>query len=393
MPQNVWRLVIGGMTAMAVGMGVGRFIYTPILPVMVEALGMTTSQAGLVASANYLGHLVGALLASLSWFGGSRYRYMIAALALNALGLLAMGATDAFAIHLFLRFIVGIAGAFVLVFSAALVFDRLAVLGRAGLSSWHFGGAGAGIAISAAVIALLIAEGASWRALWYASGLMALAGLAACVWLIPSAEPADANGEVAPKLPNSFALRAMIAAYGLFGFGYVITATFIVAIVRDAPEVRFLEPYVWALFGLAATPTGALWMWVGRRFGMFHAYAAACFVQAIGIAASILWVSPAGVIAAVLFLGGTITGVTALGLIAIRDLSTIDPRSNIAVATGMFGIGQIIGPSFAGFLHDWLGSFVIPSLTAAATLLIAAGLSLAAAAHRPPATSRIAPVT
>jgi predicted MFS family arabinose efflux permease len=393
MRQNSLPLVIGGMAAMAAGMGVGRFIYTPILPVMVEELGMTTSQAGIIASANFMGHIVGALFAASSMFAGSRYRYMLVALVVNALGLVAMGATADFIAQLIIRFIAGAAGAFVLIFSAALVLDRLAASGRAVLSSWHFGGVGAGIAFSAPVIAWLIAQGASWSDLWYASAALAFVGLGVSAWLIPASDPPATSPPAAPKSANPFALRAMIAAYGLFGFGYVITATFIVAIVRGAPEIRALEPYVWTLFGLSAASTGALWMRVSERRGIFQAYAIACVVEAVGVAASILWVSPAGVVVAMLFLGGTVTGLTALGLIAVRNLSVGDPRPNLALATAAFGAGQVVGPTFAGFMHDWLGSFVIPSLVAAFTLFIAGGLALAASSYRPPATSRIAPVT
>jgi predicted MFS family arabinose efflux permease len=272
------------------------------------------------------------------------------------------------------------------------VLDRLAASGRGSLSSWHFGGIGTGIVISAPVVAWLVAHGASWRDLWFAAALLALAGLVLAAWLIPAEEPPAVAAPATPKPANRFALRAMIAAYGLFGFGYVITATFIVAIVRGTPEIAALEPYVWVLFGLAAIPTGALWTMVSERRGIFQAYAIACLVEALGVAASILWLSPAGAITAMLFLGGTITGLTALGLIAVRNLSTGDPRPNLALATAAFGVGQVIGPAFAGLLHDWLGSFVLPSLVAVLALFAAAGLSLAAA-YRPPETSRIAPVT
>ncbi len=229
--------------------------------------------------------------------------------------------------------------------------------------------------------------------MWYASAVMGFAGLALSAWLIPAADPPATATPPIPKAPNPFALRAMIAAYGLFGFGYVITATFIVAIVRDAPQIQALEPYVWTLFGLSAAPTGALWMRVSERHGIFYAYAAACIVEAVAVAASILWVSQIGVVVAVVFLGGTVTGITALGLIAVRSLSSGDPRPNLALATAAFGGGQVIGPTFAGLLHDWLGSFVIPSLVAAFALFLAAGLAWAASAYRPPAASKIAPVT
>ncbi len=151
--------------------------------------------------------------------------------------------------------------------------------------------------------------------------------------------------------------------------------------VRTAPEISALEPYVWALLGLSAVPSVALWMAIGSRFGVLSAFAAACLVEAAGVAASVLWVSSPGILLAVISLGGTFVGITALGLIAARRLSTGDPRPNIALMTASFGAGQVVGPVFAGFLFDRLGSFTVPSLAAAGALVLAAVLVVLAAAN------------
>ena len=217
MRHNPWRLAFGGMIAMAVGMGVGRFVYTPILPVMVEALGLTTSEAGLIASANYLGHLVGALLAALQSFRERLRSYLLAGLAINAAGLAAMGITDSLAFHLVLRFFAGIVSAMILVFSSSIVLDRLTILGRPQLSAVHFGGVGTGIAISAIAVGILVVHGASWQVLWIASGLVALAGFVLAAWLIPGTPRRSLQAEPkAAEAKSSKALSAMIIAYGLF---------------------------------------------------------------------------------------------------------------------------------------------------------------------------------
>ncbi|WP_088347678.1 MULTISPECIES: YbfB/YjiJ family MFS transporter [Rhodomicrobium] len=382
MAYNPWRLAFGGMVALAAAMGVGRFVYTPILPVMVEELGLTTSQAGLIASANFLGYLAGALLAASPAFSGSRRTYMLAGLAASALGLLAMGLTDNFTLHLIFRFIGGLASAFVLVFASALVLDQLAASGDSRLSALHFAGVGTGVVISAVAVAILVALGTGWKSLWFASALMGVAGLALAALLITPRELPGNGFSGAPAARVSFALKAMILSYGLFGFGYVITATFIVAIVRAHPELSNLEPYVWVLFGLSAAPSVALWLWLAARLGAIPAFAVACLVEAVGVASSILWASTAGLVVAMVFLGGTVMGITALGLIATRQLSTGDPRPNIALITAAFGVGQVVGPVFGGYLYDQLGSFAVPSLVAAVALVVASGLAGLAAASQ-----------
>src|SRR6516225_318223 len=107
----------GGLLAMAAGIGVGRFVYTPILPPMVEALHLSKSQAGLVASANFLGYLAGALLAAVR-LPGSRRVWLLGALVVNAIGLATMAATTSFVLFLLIRLIAGLASAIALIFAS-----------------------------------------------------------------------------------------------------------------------------------------------------------------------------------------------------------------------------------------------------------------------------------
>ena len=161
---------IGGLIALAVAMGIGRFVYTPILPYMVEGLGLTKSEAGLIASANFLGYLVGALAAASASLPGGRRRWFLCALGASGLTTAAMGLTGSVGVFVVLRFAGGVASAFVLVFSSALILERLATAGRSGLSAVYFAGVGVGISVSAVLIAVLAQFGAGWMAQWIVSG-------------------------------------------------------------------------------------------------------------------------------------------------------------------------------------------------------------------------------
>ena len=178
----------------------------------------------------------------------------------------------------------------------------------------------------------------------------------------------------------------MVVAYGLFGFGYIITATFLVTIVRLTDEVRALEPWVWILFGLAAIPSVAFWTRLGERIGIMNAFAAACVIEAIGVAASVEWVTISGVGLSALLLGGTFMGLTALGFMAARVLSGGNSHRAFGRMTASFSIGQMLGPTLAGFLSEQFGSFRVASLIAALALAAAAALavwtSMAAADQR-----------
>ncbi|MBS0519965.1 MAG: YbfB/YjiJ family MFS transporter [Proteobacteria bacterium] len=381
MTKSPATLAFGGLLAMAAGIGIGRFVYTPILPPMVEALGLTKSQAGLIASANFVGYLAGALAAALR-LPGTRRAWLMAALAVNIACLAAMGLTVSLPLFLLLRLAAGFASAFILIFASALVLDRLAAAGRSGLSAVHFAGVGSGIAASAALVATL----GDWRTMWFASAALALAASAAVVKMVPP-DPARAAG-AAPQGRSRLSARFLVlaGAYGLFGFGYIITATFIVAMVRGTSTIAGLEPYIWVMFGLSAAPSVALWTRLGARWGILATFSIAALVEAVGVAAAALWVNAATVIVSSLFVGGTFMGLTALGLIAARE-GDGDPRGRIALMTASFSAGQILGPAFAGYVYDLTGSLAVPSWCAAAALVLAALLCAAIVRQRRPSTA------
>ncbi len=369
------RLAIGGLIALAAAMGIGRFIYTPILPPMADGLSLTKGEAGLIASANFLGYLAGALAASSRSLPGTPRSWLLWALAVSALTTGAMGLAGGMSQFLFLRFAGGVASALVLVFASALILERLSASGRGALSAVHFSGVGFGIAVSALIPWEVTATGGSWRLIWYGGGLLSLVAVCAVAALVPSLKTEqDPAVGVAARAQRS-RIWPLVAAYALFGFGYVVTATFIVAIVRGSPEIERFEQFVWLLVGLAAIPSVAAWTMLGRRYGVIQAFAIACVVEAIGVVSSVVWISTPGVLIAAAFLGGTFMGITALGLMAARALSGNQPRRVLATMTAAFGLGQIIGPLVAGYGFDLTGSFLVPSLIAAAALCLAAALS------------------
>jgi predicted MFS family arabinose efflux permease len=378
--RSAITIALGGLIAMAVGIGVGRFVYTPILPPMLAALGLSKSTAGLIASANFAGYLVGALGATRATLPGSRRTWLLGALLASAATTAAMGLTTSVAAFLALRFLGGMASALALILASALVLDRLAEAGRPGLMALHFAGVGSGISVSASVVATLLATGANWAAMWQASGAISLLGLLAVAVLVPAGPEPAAAPRPARGAPHDPRLRRITLAYGLFGFGYVITATFLVAIVRATPAVRPLEPVIWIVVGLAAAPSVVLWSRLAQRIGIPAAFAIAALAEAVGVLASVVWPSTVGICLAALLVGGTFMGLTALGLVRGRELAQAtvspgDPRRVMAAMTGAFGVGQIIGPTLAGVLSDALGGFAVPSVLAAGALVVAAWLA------------------
>ncbi len=371
-PPSPLRSAVGGLVALAVAIGVGRFIYTPILPSMLAALGLRRFDAGLIASANFAGYLAGALLVT-----GPRLstpRWILGGLIASALTTGAMGLARSVMLFAILRAMGGLASAIVLVLVCATVLDALAAIDRSDLGTLMFAGVGVGIAGSAVLISALRATGLSWRTLWIAGGVLSLVGVFACRRLLPDRTqliPSATTGAA----PIDRRFTRLIIAYGLFGFAYIITATFLVDIVRSSPGTRQVEPAVWVAFGISAVPSVALWSAIGRRLGTGRGFALAALAEALGVLGSVLWQSVIGVLLATMLVGGTFMGLTALGLTRGRELAAKNPQRGLALMTSAFGVGQIVGPSFAGALSDRLGSFTVACATAAAALIVSAALA------------------
>jgi predicted MFS family arabinose efflux permease len=371
-------LACGGLLAMAVAIGIGRFVYTPILPIMLENLAWSKAEAGLVASSNFLGYLIGALLAARPIAASRQRRGLIAALLVSATTTLGMAFQSHIAFLMGLRLLGGAASAFVIVLASTLVLARLSAAQRGNLSALHFAGVGVGIMLSAAVVSALLAAGAGWQAMWLWSGGMAILGTVLVAALIPGQTVVEVLPPIISAVQSARGLPMLIIAYGLFGFGYVITATFLVTSVRLSAELRGLEAWIWVLFGFAAVPSVALWSWIAARIGTTMAFALACLAEALGVAASVEWTTVPGICLSAALLGGTFMGITALGFIAARQLSRADPQRAIGLMTASFAFGQMAGPTAAGYLFDRLGSLRMPSQIAAGALVVAAGLAASA---------------
>ncbi|MGB6450056.1 MAG: YbfB/YjiJ family MFS transporter [Steroidobacteraceae bacterium] len=365
------RFLIGGLGALAVAIGIGRFLYTPILPSMMAALGLSKFAAGLIASANFAGYLAGAILVA-----GPRLstrRWVLGGLLASAATTGAMGFAHSVMLLVILRAAGGMASAIVLILASEAVLQGLAEIDRSELGVVMFAGVGTGIVASALLVSALRAIGFDWSGLWIAGGALSLLAVWASWSLIPDCTRHPAPLRAGPE-PRDRRFTRLIVAYGLFGFGYIITATYLVAIVRSNLGTRAIEPMVWVVFGVVAIPSVFLWGAAGRRWSAARAFALAALAEAVGVLGTVLWRSDTGIIVGTVLVGGTFMGLTALGLARGRELARNNPQRGLAVMTGAFGLGQIVGPTFAGALSDRLGNLTVASVTAAAALVASAVL-------------------
>src|SRR5262249_45230251 len=210
------RAAIAGLAALAVAMGVGRFAFTPLLPLMQDDAGLSLAAGGYLAAANYIGYLVGALWAARP---ARSSRAIPASLAAIALTTAAMGIVHTMAWWLLLRFAAGVASAWALVHVSAWALPRLAGGGVL------YSGVGTGIALAGLVCLVLMALGVTSAHAWLTLGALSLL-VAACLWPL-------IRGDAAPRAQERGALRwtpdmaRLVTCYGAFGYGYIIPATYV----------------------------------------------------------------------------------------------------------------------------------------------------------------------
>lgn len=363
-----------GAIAMAVAMGFGRFSYTPILPAMMADLGLSPADAGLIASANFVGYLAGAVLGAYGWAHGHERRIGLASLAATTLLLAAMGLSSSVLVLSLIRFLAGLASAFSMIFISGIVLGHGLLARAENVPAVHFGGVGLGIAFSSLCVWLAplagIAGLSASQADWFTGALVGLAGTVVVAFMLP-AVAVSGNGAVREKpLVWTRPLTVVTLTYALFGFGYVITATFLVAMARDASGGHSIEFHAWLLTGLSATLSVYLWRFAVPRFGLAGVYAIGLLVEAVGLVLTVSLPLPYAPLAGGLMLGATFMMITAYGLQIGRKLAPESPRKALALMTAAFGIGQIVGPIVAGWLAQRTGSFAAPTLIAAAVLFV-----------------------
>jgi predicted MFS family arabinose efflux permease len=371
------RVALAAMAALAVSQGIGRFAFTPILPMMQQDAGLSVSGGGWLASANYAGYLVGALWAVRLRL--SARNVIRAALAVIVASTAAMALHGGFALWVALRALAGVASAWVLVFVSAWSLERIAALGGLSLCGVVYAGVGAGIVVAGVACLALMNLHAGSSAAWTVLGIIALAATTV-IW------PVFGTGGAAQAAPREerSALRGrdfwrLVICYGAYGFGYIIPATFLPVMAKAIVSDPMLFGWAWPVFGLAAL-TSTLLAQRARR-SLRGIWAASHFVMAAGVVMPLVLPGLAGIIVAALCVGGTFVVITQVGLQEARAVAGAHARSLIAAMTSAFALGQILGPVAVAVLAQATGAFS-GALLLAAALLAVSGLALTPAGSR-----------
>jgi predicted MFS family arabinose efflux permease len=371
-----YLFLVGGIFSLMIAMGIGRFAYTPILPLMQNTLSFSDVVAGYLASSNYSGYLVGAILAGVLPLKKHKTFYLRISLVFSVLTTLSMGLSHSYILMLVVRFISGVASAFIFVLSSSIVLDKLAFTGKTNWSGLFYAGVGFGIFFSTLFIPNLnhLFE---WEGVWIGLAIVsAILTIFVWFWLKDSKNTImkkDAQ-VVVTQVPPLKWLPWLIIAYGLEGLGYIVTGTFIVSIAEKSTTFSSDPAFVWMVVGLGAIPSCIIWSTLAKKWGSVKSLVFSMTLQALGIALPVIWLSQTSLIISALVFGATFMGITTLATTLARQMNPKNSSRIIGYLTAIYAVGQMIGPTIAGILSSHTQSYNSALIGAACVVLMGAFL-------------------
>ncbi len=374
------QVLSAGIFSLILVLGVARFAYTPMLPLMQQQAGLGVAAGGWLAAFNYAGYLSGAIAASLISDLVLKDRLYRIGLVLAVASTAMMGITDNVVLWAASRFIAGLSSAAGLLLGTGLIMNWLIRHNHRSELGIHFSGIGLGIAGCAQVVAIM-SWWLDWQQQWWV--LTVFGGLLlipAWRWLPPPHGGAMPAGEQKweDRPPAPAFMRLFMAAYFCAGVGYVVSTTFIVAIVEHLPGLTGRGPLVFLLIGIAGAPACIIWDLIARRTGDLNALMLASGLQVFGILLPLLGVatdaganlSLAFAVLGSLLFGSCMVGIVSLVLSMAGRYYPSRPAKMMGRMTLSYGVAQMIAPAFTGWLATSSGTYASGLYFAAGAMVV-----------------------
>ncbi|MET0064884.1 MAG: YbfB/YjiJ family MFS transporter [Candidatus Thiodiazotropha sp.] len=373
-----FKVLSAGIVSLILTLGIARFAYTPMLPLMQQQAGLGIEEGGWLASVNYVGYLCGAIVASLISDLVLKDRLYRLGLVLAVLSTMLMGMTDHLWVWAVSRFVAGLTSAAGLLFGSGLILNWLIRHDHRSELGIHFAGVGAGIVVCSALVEFMTGW-FDWSQQWW---VLSLAGIAllipAWAWLPPpeTSSTTRSGARMHDNPPSREFLRLFILIYFCAGVGYVVSTTFIVAIVDHTPGLSGKGTWAFLLLGLGATPACIIWDLIARRVGDLNALTLAFVLQILGILLPALLPNLIMTLLGALLFGGTFIGIVSLVLTMAGRYYPTRPAKMMGKMTISYGIAQIAAPAVTGLIAGHSGSYEQGLYLAAAVMLAGTVLML-----------------
>ena len=377
MNQHAHRQLLLGMASLFIVMAIGRFAYTPILPFMQHAEHMSDQAAGLLATINYLGYLIGAIIPMFFIFKSKVVDVKIY-LILNILSIILMGFTTNYILWSILRLIAGITSGTVFVLASNVVLEALRQAHKEGISGLLYSAVGLGLFFSS-IYVFFFTDESTWQMTWIILGAISLVLGLLVIFLMKENPPRElpgnsdtTNGDKTAHRLNPKFMRWFSIAYFCEGAGYIITGTFLVAIIKSIPTFSEYAALSWMFVGLGAIPSTVVWSLIAEKLDYSKATYMAFGLQIISVCLPVISHNIVSLIISSLLFGSTFLGLTTLFMSKGQMLmfQTGSQSNFIATLTVIYSVGQMIAPFVSGYLIGESGNYNSALLFATAILVL-----------------------
>lgn len=341
-------ILLAGIIALIIGVGVARFVFTSLLPPMLEN-HLSISFAGVLASINYVGYLAGSIFAVFIKDINAKVKFFRFGMFLAVITTLMLGITTSEIIWIISRILAGFGAAMALVVGSAIVMNKLNIQNKTKAMGIHFSGIGFSILVSDLIVRVVFYFNGTWQLSWIVLAIFAFVMSFYSMYILSYDNQVKQNSvkhHIDKKLFSPFVI-ILIMAYFCEGVGMVVQGTFLPDIINSLEGLEGFGSFTWTLVGLAGIPSCIIWMMLAHKYGSVNIIILAMFLQVIGIMISALTNNIYLNLFSGILYGGTFIGLVALFMNLGGKLAGNNPVMLMGALTTAYGIGQVAAPLYS----------------------------------------------
>ena len=341
-------ILLAGIIALIIGVGVARFVFTSLLPPMLENY-LTISFAGVLASINYVGYLAGSIFAVFIKDINTKVKFFRFGMFLCFITTLMLGITTSDTIWVISRILAGFGAAMALVVGSAIVMNKLNIQNKTKAMGIHFSGIGFSILVSDLIVRIVFYFNGTWQLSWIVLAVFAFVMSFYSMYILSYDNEVKQNSvkhHIDKSLFSPFVI-ILIMAYFCEGVGMVVQGTFLPDIINSLEGLEGFGSFTWTLVGLAGIPSCIIWMMLAHKYGSVNIIILAMFLQVIGIMISALTNNIYLNLFSGILYGGTFIGLVALFMNLGGKLAGNNPVMLMGALTTAYGIGQVTAPLYS----------------------------------------------
>ena len=341
-------ILLAGIIALIIGVGVARFVFTSLLPPMLEDY-LTISFAGVLASINYVGYLSGSIFSVFIKDINTKVKFFRLGMFLAVITTLMLGVTTSETIWIISRVLAGFGAAMALVVGSAIVMNKLNIQNKTKAMGIHFSGIGFSILISDLIVRIVFYFNGTWQFAWVVLAIFAFVMSFYSMYILSYDKEVKQNSvkhHIDKSLFSPFVV-ILIMAYFCEGVGMVVQGTFLPDIINSLKGLEGFGSFTWTLVGLAGIPSCIIWMMLAHKYGSVNIIILAMFLQVIGILISALTNNIYLNLFSGILYGGTFIGLVALFMNLGGKIAGNNPVMLMGALTTAYGIGQVVAPLYS----------------------------------------------